>query len=476
MKGLFIAFGLIAALFIANNTQASIYDTATFQTPSSSVLYTVCTYSNASSCITGSELSATALQKCITDTPSQPGINGFTRSNFAVASIDNTLKEVSCSYTHTNNFYPYSSLQGIAKVKFSSQQTISCPPESFPNYIFPLDTDNNGEPEQCFNPLELDNLSKCSELANSGSLLPQGSNSADLTCKTFQDGSMCGFSKVVQGTTTYYQPNLEVNCFGENDIPDYDESPLNPTPQPEQCVPYAGGFACAADPSNYCSTSGECVDGCGYVNDQFICFRDEQCTGASCEPAPVDCTTVPDAPVCKDQQATPEPSFCEKNPSLASCQGESDFCKKYPTAPSCQISGGGTGGGTSFVLDYDRLINGMKDAANLLIDTNEVSDGTQIKSDIEQASSDYQTATDEFLNHSLFDDIVSAPTNSIYSGIENMLPTGGTCSPFQFGEHMTLDVCKAADFIRPFLYFAFAFLTIIYLRDLFSVTIRNSKG
>lgn len=482
MKGLFLAFGLIAALFISNNVQASIYDTATYQAPKTDSIQIYNCYHYNGNRFLGSG----TYDQCIT----------MFGNHLVASSTYPVISEPSCVFesnidsgqkfrcTVTVQFSPPpkpipSSAPYLMQPQ-STKDTLSCPPDNYPNYTFERDTNNDGKIDQCYDPRELDNVSKCADLFNSGSMLSTGNNIAPLVCKEFEDGSRCAFSRVNQGTTPYYQPNLEVGCFGDgNPIPKYEPSPNDPQPQPEQCVPYAGGYACAADPKNYCSSEFECVDGCGYFNKQFICFRDEQCTGASCSPAPVDCTTVPDAPVCKDQATTPEPSFCEKNPTVQSCQSGSNFCKKNPLASSCQLGGdngggtGGGGGGSDFSLDYEKLINGMKDAAKSLIDSNETPEFSDFQSKIDDKTSKLDSEIDNFMNGSHFDGINEQIGSNIFSG-QFQLPTGGGCTPFYIGEHQ-LDLCEAAQKISSVLYFVFAFLTLLHLKNLFYSTVTPRK-
>lgn len=464
MKGLFLAFGLIAALFISNNVQASIFDTATNHAPKSdSTVYLYCYSGPAKYPVTFSDCDSYARSNTnLTSCRWEMEYNGYPHNHrFLCKNTNNTDAVIATTSLH------------------STILTSSCPPDQFPNYLFGRDTNNDGKTDKCFDPRELDNVSKCADLFNSGSILSTGSNVAPLVCKEFEDGSRCAFSRVNQGTTPYYQPNLEVGCFGDgNNIPKYDPTPDDPQPQPEQCVPYAGGYACSADPNQYCSTDHRCVNGCGYVNDQFICFRDQKCTGASCEPAPVNCENSPDAPVCKEQQTIPEPTFCEKNPTVQSCQSGSDFCKKNPLAPSCQLggdNGGGTGGGggSEFSLDYEKLINGMKDAVKLIIDPSETPEFSEFKSEIDDKTSELDTDIDGFMNGSHFDGINDQISDNPFSG-QFQLPSGGGCTAFELGGH-PLDLCSVAQKISSVLYFVFAFLTMLHLKNLFFSTVTPRK-
>lgn len=482
MKGLFLAFGLIAALFISNNVQSSIYDTSTHHAPKSdSLSYYSCNYKNAPFW--------TDFAQCKKfNEDRHRGLNPSINFDFVTCSLSGTYVNCIAKFTGTRSdgstyVVNYDWPKSGTWIFQNSQNSLSCPPENYPNYTYERDSNNDGKIDQCYDPRELDNVSKCADLFNSGSMLSTGNNIAPLVCKEFEDGSRCAFSRVNQGTTPYYQPNLEVGCFGDgNPIPKYEPSPNDPQPQPEQCVPYAGGYACAADPKNYCSSEFECVDGCGYFNKQFICFRDEQCTGASCSPAPVDCTTVPDAPVCKDQATTPEPSFCEKNPTVQSCQSGSTFCKKNPLAPSCQLGGdngggGGTGGGGGFEfsLDYEKLISGMKDAAKSLIDESPIPENSEMDKSLDDENKGIKSDYDNFLENGVFNEIKATSQRTVFSSLESIFPSGSANCSFNFGE-FNIEICSTAEKIRSLLYWVFAILTLIYLRHLFYSTISTNAG
>lgn len=482
MKGLFLAFGLIAALFISNNVQASIYDTATGLPPKTdSVELGSCDLYYAQD-----PSEQITLASCVKSAESSARAVGST-ANWDMGGI----KTQSFDYYGYPAYWVYLEVRNTSGgqvtaakwVKYSTSQSETCPPDGNPTYTYPYTPSGQSKIAKCYDPRELDNISKCADLFNSGSILSTGNNVAPLVCKEFEDGSRCAFSRVNQGTTPYYQPNLEVGCFGDgNPIPKYDPSPNDPQPQPEQCVPYAGGYACAADPKNYCSSEFECVDGCGYFNKQFICFRDEQCTGASCSPAPVDCTTVPDAPVCKDQATTPEPSFCEKNPTVQSCQSGSNFCKKNPLAPSCQLggdngggSGTGGGGGFEFSLDYEKLISGMKDAAKSLIDESPIPENSEMDKSLDDENKGIKSDYDNFLENGVFNEIKSTSQRTVFSSLESIFPSGSANCSFNFGE-FNIEICSTAEKIRSLLYWVFAILTLIYLRHLFYSTISTNAG
>ena len=455
MKGLFSVIGLIAALFVSG-VQASIYDNATSQAPKRDKVWHAQIGSNP---FTDKEAAGVALKAC-------KHIYRNLESH-KVEPLSEFLYKCSALGEWNNEPSWYSTDVDVWAVDGEP----SCPPDDYPLYIVGVDSNDDNKVDACYNPAELDEASDCASDFNAGTMLAGTSSSPDNVCYTKPDGGKCGYSKSSAGSNVFYQGNLELSCFGDGDeIPPYDETP--PTqPQPDECVPYGAGYACSADPSEQCDANGVCNNGCGYVNDQFICFKDEPCTGPDCDVPPVNCETTPNAPVCTE---TPPPVDCSVTPNDPSCTNPPVDCSVTPNDPSCS-DGGGTGpggGGSDFVLDYQKLGDLMKDAASLLIDESEVDDGTAIKTQIEEGAETLNTQMDDFNNNSLFEEIAAVPQQNIFAGMESMLPAGASCSPIPFYHDASIDVCRAADKLRPILYFVFAFITLIYLRNLLSATIR----
>lgn len=461
MKGLFSVLGLITALLFSTAATADIYSQASYHAPDSqSQLVFKCGANDAlmtdiSGCYA---LYETMSLSRLGNPPSGTADCTVPDPTAKVSSI------MSCHMTWdlgdgggtASTVYTYT-----GGWKYMNQNnSSSCPPLEYPNYTYEKDDNGDGKADRCFNPMELDSASKCADAYNGGMNLEAGNNTAPTVCKTYLDGARCAFSKTVtQGGVTFYSPNLEQVCFGNDSLPEYDESTPSTMPGDEQCSPYGSGYVCAADPANYCDAQGKCVDGCGYVNGQFACFRDQECTGDTCEPAPINCESSPDAAVCKDTDPEPDP---DPEP----CTG--DDCD--PTDPGNPGTGGG---GSSFQLDYDRLINGMKDAAKLLIDDQELPDFKQYTDKITEFGEEHTGYIDEIKDASVFEDWKNAISNPIFSSLETMFTSGGAgqCS-FDFLEFQ-LDICKPAERVREILYWVFAILTIFYLRHLFYETLRR---
>lgn len=469
MKGLFSVLGLITALLFSTASTADIYSQVSYQPPERDSTTTYrCSTSDSEQVNFGLptehidtlESCMAKIQALVNFRCADPKTSGYynctnfrqteNNGNFYLT-FDYCYSETYCG-NKVKSYGPANSAR--------TNETSTCPPTGYPNYYYEKDDNGDGQADRCFNPMELDSASKCADAYNGGMNLEAGNNTAPTVCKTYLDGARCAFSKTVtQGGVTFYSPNLEQSCFGNDSLPEYDESTPSTMPGDEQCSPYGSGYVCAADPANYCDAQGKCVDGCGYVNGQFACFRDQECTGDTCEPAPINCENSPDAAVCKDTDPEPDP---DPEP----CTG--DDCD--PTDPGNPGTGGG---GSSFQLDYDRLINGMKDAAKLLIDDQELPDFKQYTDKITEFGEEHTGYIDEIKDASVFEDWKNAISNPIFSSLETMFTSGGAgqCS-FDFLEFQ-LDICKPAERVREILYWVFAILTIFYLRHLFYETLRR---
>lgn len=397
MKGLIFAFGLIPALFLSI-AQASIFDTSTYLPPKTDSL-------DLGYCDSawGTDLTDVTQDAC------PPHVYSIMKST-----LNNPWTGDHSAETNGRTYY-YSDYSYAATGGSSGTQTAghwrytktltneSCPPELNDQYIYSYDSNNDGKIDKCFNPLELDNASNCASSANGGNLLPLGTNNSNKVCASSNDGSgaVCGYSQVSAGNSTYYMVDLEINCFGDSDVPPYDPEPNLEMPQPEECKPYGDGFVCASDPSDQCdSNSGVCNENCGYVNNQFVCFRDVNCAAAICENPPVVDPNNPD----------PDPNNPDPDPD--------------PNNPDPDNPVGGGGGGT-FSIDYAKLGDLMKDAAKTLVDENEMPDSKDVTDSITDAETDITTAYDDFFNSNVFDEIIDKPNEGLFDEMKTMNPGGG---------------------------------------------------
>lgn len=170
----------------------------------------------------------------------------------------------------------------------------SCPPEEFPDYQYIIFDDLGEEIVGCALPSQINLVDSC-DLASGNGQLNIDVTSA-MGCFTQPDGSVCEYhaESVGDGDKQIYVMNLEGDCYS-NAWPTLDDNgvigelPIGD----DTCVTNGGIQFCSADPINECP-NGVCNEGCGYINDQFICTSEPpetppECT-ENCDPDPPECT------------------------------------------------------------------------------------------------------------------------------------------------------------------------------------------
>ncbi|MCF1459609.1 MAG: hypothetical protein LPH21_19295, partial [Shewanella sp.] len=427
MKGLKLVFGLVPALFLSSVNASTIYDTATSLPPKikdESIghcdVYTGW----------GTDLMNVSYDDCVryskdrmNDSLSPPYQDEACHANPGQHASQYKFRTfLSGKNTYMVRDHIVCVSGGVIKTDniaifrpFAvSQPKEECPPDGSPSYVI-HGTKSDGQ-NACFEPNELDKASKCYQQSQMNNILPAGSGLApSQVCAPVSNGGRCAYSLVNIGNSNYYQPDPELNCF-LTPLPDYEPAPSLPDGIPGVCKPYHDSiFVCQADPSLECK-NGVCTPGCGFVNNEFVCFRDDDCVGDSCSPPKVDCTTNPNAPICD----TPTQTECEKNPELPACNTENptpDQCEANPSLPACKPSGGGDGG-SSFKLDYQTLLDGMKDASKLLIDEADMPDEKDVSSSWEKAQEALTSNVSTIKDDGLWEKFRTATQESIFDSIK----------------------------------------------------------
>ncbi|MCE9783716.1 hypothetical protein [Shewanella algae] len=347
MKGLLSILGLVIALFISSFARADIYSQVSYQPPKRDSSTTYSCYRNGGSNLASGVDLDTCLSILSSDSrlPKSPEehdgypdnyfyIDGFfyfdsdgDGQKFWMGYVNHTTicywdphaQQNKCDSSEKNGYFGWASNPKLI-------DSSTCPPDEFPAYIYEKDDNGDGKADRCFNPMELDNASQCQNTV--GSMLPALTNTASSVCVTDPTtGARCGFSRSNMGNS--YQANLEMSCFGNDEIPEYTDEPM---PEPETCTKMNSNLmVCVADPNEKCDFYGVCQDDCGYVNGQFYCFT--PCVGSECDaetPPDVDCSATPDHPSCVPSE--PEiPENCTKS-------GAGLICKEDP-ADKCDEQG-----------------------------------------------------------------------------------------------------------------------------------------
>ena len=155
-------------------------------------------------------------------------------------------------------------------IGYGQEQFASCPPDAYPSLTYPVTNSETGEVESCADPNQINLVDSCN--VSSGNTQLNITVTEQNGCFTQTDGSVCQYAAVdVGGGNQIYQMNLEGDCYSES-YPSLDENGvIGELPSGGECVNNGGLYACPEDPETMC-TSGTCEEGCGYVNDQFVCY------------------------------------------------------------------------------------------------------------------------------------------------------------------------------------------------------------
>jgi hypothetical protein len=351
MNRLLLTLGLVIAFFIST-AQASIFDNASYQTPeidsSTKFGHSCSTYVQCSS----SNQLYPDLQSIFTKIESSmpSGVSRTTAWTKRAADF-NCVSPSDCQVTmYYKADFRYSSTnawhsQQVPTVSTFSVTTTSCPPDAYPSYTFGRDTDNDGDDDQCYNPIELDNASNCQNQL--GNMLPALNYTSLTVCKTDENtGASCAYSKSSLGNS--YHLNLEESCFGDSEqtAPEYDPQPIPEPVAPAECKAVNNGLKiCNADPTKECDASGNCTEQCGHINDKFFCFH--ACEGASCD---------------EEELPTPTPEYCTLNPTAKICIDVPipEPCVGDDCVPDGDGSGTGTGTGSGGSIDLSPVVDELK--------------------------------------------------------------------------------------------------------------------
>jgi hypothetical protein len=210
------------------------------------------------------------------------------------------------NYTEKINIKPdgsYDTHSGSASggfVNFSQEQTTGLVCDYPEHTIGPLTY--NGIANQCFKPKP---VMDCPTEANGNLMFHVGQKGGGSACVTMDNGSICPFTE--SSTAGYYTPNYgdpQACAIKDGEDPN----------AKDDCSPNgAGQLVCKADPSEKCTASNgflQCEEGCGYLNDVFMCFPDPE------EPDEPDEPDVPDP--------TPDDDITDPNKPMADMV-KSDF-------------------------------------------------------------------------------------------------------------------------------------------------------
>lgn len=155
-----------------------------------------------------------------------------------------------------------------------TQTTSQCPNDNYPNHTYPKH-DENGDVIYCADPEQLEQLDLCN-LSNTNEYLPIMTQTVLSGCFESSNGASCKYNAIDVGNgLAVYALDFEGSCYTEElpSITGTQES--TPQNQYDNCTQYGTGLACPEDQSNVCDSNGVCPDGCGTVNEVFVCFDND---------------------------------------------------------------------------------------------------------------------------------------------------------------------------------------------------------
>jgi hypothetical protein len=154
-------------------------------------------------------------------------------------------------------------------------QGVSCPPDSAPSYNYPRDEDNDGEIDACYEPAQLDREDDCKSNSPAEFLNIPVTTSAG--CYPTQNESVCKYEAVQINNVEVYAMDLEGSCYSDLDTPSLDGSPVPfPTSSDDLCESWGNnGAVCPENSNEICDSDGNCPQGCGSVNDVFVCYDND---------------------------------------------------------------------------------------------------------------------------------------------------------------------------------------------------------
>ena len=350
----------------------------------------------------------------------------------------------------------------VNMVDLGQQISKTCPPETDLTATYAIDNDLDGEPDSCADPDQINLVDECN--ASSGNTVLNLQVTDQNACYTTSNGSICEYQAVdVGGGNQVYEMNLEGDCYSEPK-PDISGNPSLGDEPVSGCVNNGGLVSCPADPDVVCP-DGNCQDGCGYMNDSFVCYD-----------------------VDTDSDGLPDYNDPDIDGDGVANDDDLDSDGDGQDDP---IDGGGSspgGGGSTVNVDMSGVISELQ-KANTSLDNIESAFDTghgQTPDDLDkdgrmtELNNDYQNNLDNFIAKGS-DELgyVDKLEFTNEGKLRSLIPTTDGCQNYVFpvghlGE-FDLDICAASEKIRPLLYWFFAMLTVFYVFHRVNSTVRGAK-
>lgn len=333
----------------------------------------------------------------------------------------------------------------------------SCPPEdpAKNSYTYPIKEGNTDIISYCADPVQISQVDSCN--ASSGNEYLTISVSSPTGCFPQPDGSICKYNAVdIGGGNQYYALDLEGDCYTDRDLPDLNGTPKD-NPVGDNCVDYGGGvLGCPEDPSNVCSSGSayaggsinDCNEGCGMVNDQFLCIDN-------------------------DTDGDGLPDYNDPDIDGDGIPNDDDLDSDGDGNDDPVNDGNGRGGSS---IDLGPVVNELK-KLNKQFESQGKPDDIDKDDKLKKKNDDYKTKLEELRDKGAeemgYVDVLELDTSS---SLVNATVPENTCRNFAFhpaGHAVTLDTCVVADKIRPILTWLIGILTAWHIFFLINKTLRE---
>ena len=321
----------------------------------------------------------------------------------------------------TSTAQPYEKVQQWTSITISQ-----CPPALHPSYTYSV----NGS---CADPSQIDLVDSCN--GSTGNFLLDIEVTESQGCFTQPDGSICPYTAVYDGSGSYYSLDLEESCY-TSDLPSLDSNQPDKTLPNGDCLNDGGLFICPEDPENVCNSSGVCQSGCGYVNDQFVCFSQDTDNDGLADYKDPD---IDGDGISNDLDLD------------ADGDGQQDASYNPPSESQ-------TG---TFEFDDSRIV----DAIEGLTENQEFQDGSEIGDLIEQKQQEYDQKAEEFFDSESMTGIEGFTDNNNFHSEVTMFSSalsGTSCTNPTHSAIGDFDICSKIVAVRPYLYIIFALMTFIF--------------
>lgn len=331
-----------------------------------------------------------------------------------------------------------------------------CPPDLNPSYT---STSSATGSMMCYDPSQAILVDSCN--INDS---PNVQVTSAEACYTKSDGSSCSVTAVDIGGGNQVYQGSEGNCYAEPN-PDISGNPaLGDTPIDDSCTNIGNSIlACAEDPTNVCADSGSsyatgsvnnCQDGCGYINDAFLCYDTD--------------TDLDGLPDYNDPDIDGD-GIANGQDLDADGDGQDD--------PINEGTGSGQGTDLGPVVSEIKKTNTKLDDLLDQFKTDQQLEAFGSDGKMTEENTKYKASLDGLTSQTGVSLGYSESLNLANTGFASVVPVDGCRSysiPVGFFGNFNIDLCEVSQKVKPVLSFVFGFLAAFYVFITVNTTLRGA--